>query len=148
MPITYHSKTLTLAQTKWSATERELYAIVEASRKWSVYCAGKIFFHTDHEPLKHIRRQKDPRGKLCRWILELEGLNYEIHYVRGKDIPVPDGLSRVEIPKSEDDIASENKADDHIYDYEECGKLARLQDYYREPEEESGSKESVCKTLK
>ena len=46
-PIAYHSKTLTKAQSKWSATERELFAIVDASRKFKTYCAGEAYFHTD-----------------------------------------------------------------------------------------------------
>lgn len=36
-----------------------------------------------------LRKQKDPRSKFARWIQELEGLDYEIQYVRGIDNSQP-----------------------------------------------------------
>ena len=98
LPLAYHSKTLTPAQQNWSATERELYGIISASRKWPVYCNDRILFHTDHEPLRNIRRQKDPRGKIGRWIMELENLNYGIEYIKGVNNIEADCFSRVAIP--------------------------------------------------
>ena len=81
--IAFHSKTLDKAAKKWTATERELFGIVSASRKWYPYCADKVIFHTDHQPLRFIRNQKDPRGKIARWITELENLDYAIEYIPG-----------------------------------------------------------------
>ena len=52
-------------------------------------------FHTDHEPLKIIRKQKYPRDQLCKWILELENFDYRVEYVKGKDNPEADYLSRI-----------------------------------------------------
>ena len=80
-PIVYHSKTLSKPQTKWSATEREFFAIVDATRKFKVYCTGDVHVHTDHQPLKNIRRQKDPRGKIDRWLLELDAIDCKIEYL-------------------------------------------------------------------
>ena len=115
--VSYHSKTLTGAESRWSATERELFAIISCKQKWKVYCNDKIIFHTDHEPLKNIRHQKDPRGKIMRWLLLLEGVDYEILYIPGKDNIVADALSRVIIPtdnKTEGrDVESE--IDDYIF---------------------------------
>ena len=75
-PVGYHSETLNQKNTKnWSATERELYGIISASRKWKSFCYEKITFYSDHEPLRNIHRQKDPRGKIGHWILELENLD-------------------------------------------------------------------------
>ena len=74
-PIAYHSKTLGKAERNWCATDKELFAIVSAARKWPGICAGsKINFFTDHLPLKYVKSQKDPRGKRIRWLLELERL--------------------------------------------------------------------------
>ena len=70
----YHSKTLSQVEQRWNTTELEMFAIVSASRKWSAYCSNKVIFHTDHQPLKYIRSQKDPRGKIARWIMELENI--------------------------------------------------------------------------
>ena len=63
-PIAYHSKTLQGSEKNWGATDRELFAIGSANRKWTHFCTGKVVFHTDHEPLKHIRNLKDSQGKI------------------------------------------------------------------------------------
>ena len=77
-PIAYHSKTLQGSEKNWGATDRELFAIGSANRKWTHFCTGKVVFHTDHDPLKHIRNLKDSQGKITRWLLELEGRDYTV----------------------------------------------------------------------
>ena len=99
-PVGYHSETLSKAAQKWHTTEREFYGIISASRKWKAYCCENITFYTDHEPLKKIRDQKDPRGKIGRWILELENLEYTIKYLKGKDNIEADCMSRTEMANS------------------------------------------------
>ena len=95
-PVGYHSETLSNTVRNWSATERELYAIISASRKWKQYCYEKVTFYSDHAPLRNIHKQKDPRGKIGRWILELENLDYTIKYVKGVENLEADYLSRIE----------------------------------------------------
>ena len=94
-PVGYHSETLNKNTKNWTATERELYAIISASRKWKPYCYEKVTFYSDHEPLRHIHKQKDPRGKIGRWILELENLDYSIKYLKGPDNQEADYMSRI-----------------------------------------------------
>ena len=94
-PLGYHSETLTKGSRSWTATEREMYGIVSSSRKWKPYCYENIVFYTDHEPLRNIRKQKDPRGKISRWILELENLDYTIKYLKGQENVEADYLSRI-----------------------------------------------------
>ena len=56
---------------------------------------GKAWFpYTDHNPLVHLRKQKDPRGKFGRWIAKLEEYDYTVKYIRGKDNVKADSLSR------------------------------------------------------
>ena len=95
--IAYHSKSLSHVEQRWNTTELEMYAIVSASRKWSAYCSNKVIFHTDHQPLKYIRKQKDPRGKIARWIMELENIDYTVEYIPGKENTEADYLSRTVI---------------------------------------------------
>ena len=85
--IAYHSRTLSGNTGKiWSATDKELFAILDATRKWKTYCANKIFVFTDHKPLKYTRNMEETRGKITRW------------YIKGHDNSAADALSRIEIP--------------------------------------------------
>ena len=102
-PIAYHSKTLSKPQRRWSATEKELFAVIECTRKWRVYCTGKVCIFTDHKPLEFARNMKDTRGKVARWILELDEIDYLIKYLPGKQNVVADAFSRTDIPSHESD---------------------------------------------
>ena len=50
---------------------------------------------TDHNPLAWLRKQKDPRYRYARWIMELEALNCQIVYRKGRDNQFVDFLSRL-----------------------------------------------------
>ena len=117
--IGYHSKTLKKSQKNWTVTEKEFYGIKVCVEKWRVYCNNKVIFRTDHEPLKYIRKHKDSRGKIVRWILELESIDYTIEYVKGSDNTVADAMSRVEIPDSSD--SREDEVD--VYELQTEGTL-------------------------
>ena len=94
-PVAYFSTALQQSQRNWSATDKEAYALVTAVRHWHVYLAGaKFILNSDHNPLTHLREQKNPRGKIGRWLSELEEYDYEIKYIRGKDNVKADALSR------------------------------------------------------
>ena len=84
--VAYHSKTLNKDQVKWSTTKREMFGIVDACRKWRVYCNGKVHIYTDHKPLVTVKKQKDPRGCIERWLVELDPIDCEIQYIPGKKI--------------------------------------------------------------
>ena len=113
-PLAYHSKTLTKGEKQWSATDKELFAIISASRKWRSYCSTKVVFYTDHQPLKYISLQKDPRPKLARWLLELENIDFSIEYVKGSENATADYLSRIETSES----GNQDRSDENIYTIE------------------------------
>ena len=61
---------LGLANFKWrfvvqytSLTILLLTGVVDVARKLQLYCTGEVYFHTDHEPLKSIRNQRNPRDR-------------------------------------------------------------------------------------
>ena len=115
-PISFHSQTLTKAETRWDVTDRELWAIISCLRKWRVYCCeGKVTFHTDHEPLKNIRNRKDPRNKIMRWLNELEAVEYEVKYIPGDLNGVADSLSRIVVKTDIKTERCDAEAEDHIY---------------------------------
>ena len=93
--VAYFSTALRKAQKNWSATNKEAFALVLAVRHWNVYLAGSTFvLNSNHNPLTNLRNQQDPRGKVGRWISELEEYDYTIKYIRGKENVKADALSR------------------------------------------------------
>ena len=57
--------------------------------------AGTQFIlQSDRNPLKHLRKQKDPRGKFGRWLAELEEFEYTVEYIPGKCNVKGSALSR------------------------------------------------------
>ena len=83
-PVGYFSDSVKSSQFSWAPTTKEAFALILAVRHWYVYLAGtKFVLNSDHNPLVHLREQKDPRGKFSRWILELEEFDYIVKYVPG-----------------------------------------------------------------
>ena len=103
-PIGYYSLALdkskkhydSQSERDYDAREKECWALVAGTRKWSTYCraATKVMLITDHNPLKWLRQQPDPRGKFGRWLMELENITYQIVYRNGLNHTVPDCMSR------------------------------------------------------
>ena len=94
-PIAYASKSFAKSQLNWSATEKELFGVIWTTRKWDVYCTRKPIIRSDHLSLLNIRKQKDPRRKLARWITELENVNCTLQFLKGEENIEADCLSRV-----------------------------------------------------
>ena len=70
-------------------------ALTSAQEKWSVYLVGtKFVVKSDHNPLIHIQKKKDPPGKLARWIAELGAFDFDIQHVTGQHNGRADALSR------------------------------------------------------
>lgn len=94
--IAFLSKKLTPAQRKWSAIEREAYAIV-----WSLGCldtwlfGNKVKILTDHDPLTFLTRSAPSSARLMRWSLALQKYNLEIAHVKGSLNKAADALSRL-----------------------------------------------------
>ena len=96
--IAYASKTLNKGQQNYSATKRELYAIVYFTHCFLNDLLGSKFtIVTDHRALTWLYSFKEPEGMLARWIEKLGKFNFEIHHQAGKNIPNADCLSRVPV---------------------------------------------------
>jgi transposase InsO family protein len=93
--VSYASWLFNDQQRKYSTTERELFAIILALRKWKPFLGyTKFMAETDHEALTGYMKLNDPHGKIARWIVELNQFNFEIKYIKGVlNIPA-DALSR------------------------------------------------------
>ena len=105
----YASKTLSISQRNYSATKREVFAIVYFTQHIRNYLLGqKFLIVTDHGALTWLYSFKEPDGLLARWIEKLEQFDFEIKHEAGKKIPHADCLSRV--PQTEDKVINS----DHV----------------------------------
>lgn len=93
--IAYASKHFKGAQENYTINEKEALAILWSAKHFKDYIYGqKVTFYTDHKPLADLKDNHAPEESLGRLMLKLQGMNYEIKYVRGIDNTVADLLSR------------------------------------------------------
>lgn len=93
--VAYVSRMLDKHQKNYQISEKELFAIVFACRKFRHYLIDKKFLVlTDHSALQFLNNPKEPHGRLCRWALLLQEYDYVVRYRRGKVLQDADSLSR------------------------------------------------------
>ena len=94
-PVAFASRQLTKQERNYSASERELLAVVWATRTFNSYIYGRhIKIYSDHKPLSTLVKAKEPNGRLYRLMLKLQELDYVILYYPGKLNFTEDQLSR------------------------------------------------------
>lgn len=95
LPISYASRTLNQHEINYSTIEKELLAVIWATKYFRPYLYGRKFkIVTDHKPLQWLFALKEPNSKLVRWRLKLEEFDFEIIYKKGKLNSNADALSR------------------------------------------------------
>jgi transposase InsO family protein len=93
--VSYYSKKLTKAERKYTVTERECLAVLRSIAHFRAYIELRHFnVITDHHSLTWLKNLKDPTGRLSRWALQLQHHDYTIKHRPGKQMVVPDALSR------------------------------------------------------
>jgi RNase H-like domain found in reverse transcriptase/Integrase zinc binding domain len=95
-PVAFASRKLKGAETRYTVTEQECLAVVFALRKWRHYLHGGTRFEivTDHMALRWLMSLREPRGRLARWIVEIQEFEYDRSHAPGPKLAVPDCLSR------------------------------------------------------
>ena len=95
--IYYSSKLLNEAQAKYTTTEKEMLAIVQAMEKFRAYLLeGKVIVHTDHAAIRYLMTKKEAKSRLIRWVLLFQEFDIEIQDRKGTENQVADHLSRLE----------------------------------------------------
>ena len=97
-PLMYFSKSLNIAQKRYSTTKKEFLAIFEALREFRFIVLGyKCTVYTDHRPLSYLFKRKLPSDcAMARWSIEIDSFNVNIKYFAGKKNIVADFLSRID----------------------------------------------------
>ena len=79
--IEYTSKRLNNSQQNYSATKRELFALVYFTQHFRNYLLGqKCLIVTNHRALTWLYNFKEPDGLLARWIEKLGQFDFEIQH--------------------------------------------------------------------
>ena len=93
--VGFCSKAFKEAETKYTVSEQELYAIIYSLTRFETYLRGaKLVIKTDHKSLTFIQSWKLLGARLIRWVHYLERFDYQIEYIKGKDNVLADTLSR------------------------------------------------------
>ena len=94
----YASRSMSECERRYAQIEREALALTWACEKFSMYIIGlKFDLLTDHRPLVPLLSEipiSDLSARLQRFRMRLRNFNYAIYYVPGKELYVPDILSR------------------------------------------------------
>lgn len=78
-----------------STYEKELLALILATKKWSQYLLGRKFIiKTDHQLPKYLLDQRLTNSVQHKWLNKLMGFDYLVHYKPGKENTIADCLSR------------------------------------------------------
>lgn len=94
-PVAFCSSKLDQTKQRYSATERELFAITYANQQFRHFILGrKVIFYTDHMPLVTMAKLKSPLGRLGRLFHALSHMDYKLEHIRGIENHLPDFLSR------------------------------------------------------
>ena len=93
--IAYASRTLRGAETRYSATHLEAFALVWSVNYFREYLSGRKWIaNIDHSALTFIFKNPNPSPKINRWAAALMGYDFELRYCKGETNPA-DSLSRL-----------------------------------------------------
>lgn len=111
-PVCYASRTLNESEINYSTIEKELLAIVWATKYFRPYLFGRKFkIITDHKPLQWVMSLKEPNSRLTRWKLKLSEYDFTVIYRKGSSNTNADALSRIQINNEETSSMVANASD-------------------------------------
>ena len=103
-PCAFYHHALSKTESAYSATEKELLAIVLAVKKFRIYLGKKFKLITDHQALRWLKslNPENETGRRGRWLDLLQQFEMEIIAKKGKspEMRIADFLSRVNLTGS------------------------------------------------
>ena len=104
-PVAFASRSLSKREKNYGQIEKEMLAIALGCEKFHDYIYGRsdITVETDHKPLEALH--KKPIGsaapRIQRMMLRIQKYSFQVIWRKGKDLVIPDTLSRAPQPFSE-----------------------------------------------
>ena len=94
-PIAYYSRKMFPRECRYSTTEQEGLAVVEACKYFLPYLLGRSFtVVTNHRALAFLAQKEPSNGRLARWMDVLRQFTFTIVYRPGKSNQNAETLSR------------------------------------------------------
>ncbi len=106
-PVAFSSRSLTDTETRYSQIEKEMLSIVHACTKFHNFIFGNhVTVYNDHKPLEDIFKKAllSTPMRIQRMCLRLQWYDLTVRYRRGKDMELPDTLSRAQLPEKKSEI--------------------------------------------
>ena len=102
-PVAYASRSLTNAESRYAQIEKELLAVQFSLEGFQQYIYGKkVTIESDHKPLEAIVKKAlaSAPPRLQRILLRMQKYDYTLEYKPGKELVLPDMLSRAPLPET------------------------------------------------
>ncbi len=78
--VQFASRCLSPVERNNSAFEREALAVVFAFKKFRLFLlSNKLTLLTDHQALQHTFNNRDPHGRIARWLCFLADYEFDVH---------------------------------------------------------------------
>lgn len=110
-PVSFASRALSDAETRYPMIDKELLAIVYSCSKFHswIYGLQSVRVQSDHRPLEAIFKKPiaSTSPRLQRLLLKVMKYPLRVEYTRGSEMYIADTLSRAYLPLSEMDIDKE-----------------------------------------
>lgn len=101
-PISYIIRHLSSAETNYHSNELECLALAWTLSNFRHYLYGQSFWvKTDNNVVRWLAQKKDIRGKLSRWILQLQEFDFIIEHKKCTENRVADALLRQPVAEEE-----------------------------------------------
>eukprot|EP01018_Ginkgo_biloba_P004053 Gb_04999 [translate_table: standard] len=102
--VCFAGRTLNESKLKYGAVEKEILALIYASKKLCHYLLPKPFVvFSNYNPLCYLLSKPDIKGLTGQWILLLQEYDFEVITRPRAGLRVAQGLTRIELPKERND---------------------------------------------
>ncbi|CAI5681987.1 unnamed protein product [Oreochromis niloticus] len=126
-PVCYASRALTDTEKRYAQIEKELLAIVFATKRFHQYVYGRpVTVQSDHKPLEAIMRKplcKAP-ARLQGMLLQLQRYDLTVTYTPGKDMFIADALSRATTTSDSENVSENTNEERVVYALEATAALS------------------------